>query len=103
MARTHAKKYSSKQPVEKVLVKPAVVSKERIATEVPAGTEGAIPIRQEDGSEKFFVVSSKVVTPEVVKYIAIRPTTTRGACNDTKNMAPKGTKGAAPLMRKKGT
>lgn len=92
VARKHAKKFKQKQPVERITVKPAVVSRERIVTEVPAGTEGAIPVKQDDGTEKFFVVSFKEVSPAVVKVRALGPTTTRGLRNDPKGMAPKGVK-----------
>jgi len=88
--------------VERILVKPAVVTRSRIVTEVADGTDGAIPIVQEDGSTKFFVVRFKEVSPAVYKIRALGPTTLRGLPNDTKNMAPRGSKGAAPLMRKKG-
>lgn len=92
MARKHAKKYSQKQPLKKIVVRTAVQSKEREALEMPEGTDGALPVTQEDGSVKWFVVRFKVVTPEVARYIAAGPTTTRGSKNDPKNMAPKGSK-----------
>jgi len=103
MARKHAKQFSRKASVERILVKPAVVSRERIVSEVLAGTEGAIPIKQDDGTTKYFVVSFKEISPAVVKVKALASTTTKGQRNDVKNMAPKGGKGAAPLMRKKRT
>ena len=84
MARKHAKKFSKKQPVQKVILKPAVQSKEREAVEVPEGTPGAIPVLQDDGSKKFFIVTFKVVTPEVAKYVAVGPTTSRGLPNASK-------------------
>jgi len=92
MARKHGKQFSRKQPVRKIVVKAAVQSKEREAVEVPEGTDGAMPIAQDDGSMKWFVVRFKIVTPEVARYVAEGPTTTHGAKNDPKNMAPKGSK-----------
>ena len=92
MSRKHAKQHSRKQPVQKIVVKAAVQSREREAVEVPEETDGALPVLQDDGSTKWFVVRFKVTTPEVARYIATGPTTTRGAKNDPKNMAPKGSK-----------
>lgn len=102
MARKHSKQFSQKQPVRKIVIKASVQSKEREAVEVPEGTDGALAVVQDDGSTKYFVVRFKVVTPEVVRYVAMGPTTARGAKNDPKNMVAKGKGGSAPLMKKKG-
>ena len=92
MARKHSKQHSQKQPVKAILLTPAIQSKEREAVEVPEGTPGAIPVLQDDGSKKYFIVTFKVVKPAQYKYIAAGPTTTRGSKNDPKSMAPKGSK-----------
>ncbi len=79
----------------------ASTTRERIVTEVPEGTEGAIPITQDDGSVKHFVVTFKG-TPEIVKQGRALGSTTRGGQkNDAANMAPKGKGGAAPMTRSK--
>lgn len=94
MARKHSKKFSVKQPVKKVVLSPAVQSKERVAVEVPEATTGAIPVTQEDGSVKFFVIQFKIVVPERAKFVATGPTTKgRGKNNTPANMAPKGRSG----------
>ncbi len=81
MPRKHAKKFSQPQAVDRVVVQPAVYTKERVAMEVPEGTEGAMGINQDDGSVKWFVVGFKVAVPEVVKFVASGPTTTKGKLN----------------------
>jgi len=87
--------------VERVVVQAATTTSERIATEVPEGTEGAIPVTQEDGSTKYFVVTFKG-TPEIVRQgRALGSTTKGGQLNVPANMAPKGGKGATPLTRSK--
>lgn len=101
MARKHAKKFSRKVEVRETVLKPAVQSKEREVREVPAGTEGAVPITQEDGSTKFFLVTFKVTSPAVVKHIACDSTTTKGKRNTPDNMAPKGKGGSAPITQSK--
>jgi hypothetical protein len=88
-----------KQPVEHILVKPEVVTKERVAVEVPEGTDGAIPVTQDDGTVKFFVVKFKVVSQAVYKTKALGPTTKGGQRNDVKNMAPKGGKSSKTAPR----
>jgi hypothetical protein len=90
-----------KQPVQRIVVQAATTSRERIVTEVPEGTDGAIPIVQDDGSTKHFVVSFKT-TPEIVKQgRAFGPTTKGGKRNTPESMAPKGKGGAAPITRSK--
>jgi hypothetical protein len=87
--------------VERIVVQAATTTRERVATEVPEGTEGAIPVTQDDGSTKFFVVTFKG-TPEIVKQgRALGSTTKGGQRNTTDNMAPKGGKQSAPVMRSK--
>ena len=81
MARGHAKRTSIKQPVVRTIVSPEVVSRERIVTEVPEGTVGAIAVKQDDGSLKHFVVSFKVVRPAIITIKASGPTTKRGNPN----------------------
>lgn len=94
MARKHAKKYTVKQPVKKVVIKAAVQSREREVIEVPEGTDNAMAIQQDDGSTKYFVVKFKTVTAEVAKYVACGPTTKRGLKNRPEFMAPRGKSGA---------
>lgn len=84
MARKHAKKFVKKQPVTQVLVRAAVLGNERIAREVPAGTEGAHAITQDDGSVKHFIVERNVVSPAVYKNVANGPTMVKG----NKNVPP---------------
>ena len=84
MARKHAKKFKQSQSVTRTLVTPAVLGDKRTVREVPAGTEGAHAVAQEDGSVKHFLVEHNVVTPAVYKVVANGPTTKRGQ----KNTAP---------------
>jgi hypothetical protein len=90
MARKHSKTSVIKRPVTHTIIKPAQVTRDRVVVEVPAGTDGAIPIVQEDGSTKLFVVKFKEVSPAVVSVRALGPTTQRGQKNNPANMAPRG-------------
>jgi hypothetical protein len=90
MARKHSKKFKKSAAVSRTVLSPCITTKARVVTEVPAGTPNAIPVTQDDGSVKHFVVEPKVIKPAVVKVMATEPTTTKGQRNDPKNMAPKG-------------
>jgi len=80
----------TKQPVERVVISPEKRISERKVVLNPESNE-------------YEVKYIETITPAVVKVgRAQGPTTPGGKRNVTENMAPKGSKGAAPLMRKKG-
>jgi hypothetical protein len=79
--RKHAKKFKQKRSVTRTLITAAVHGDKRTVTEVEPGTEGAVEVKQDDGSVKHFLVERNVITPAVYKVTANGPTTTKGKPN----------------------
>lgn len=90
MARKHnLKRNRVKQPINTREVRKALDTPR--VTEVPEGTPKSVPVKQEDGSVKFFLVEREDVT--VIRGRAMGSTLTAQACgkeNKPENMAPKG-------------